>query len=197
MNERIFFMGKILILIISIAAVLIGCHKNNNASSMNNQQTIFKFTINGITDSVIGSGEQAGAEGTVIRKVYYNTSYYYNLSAQKNNGSGSTFSISLNLYTPVVTSTSYLFQYTGVTDFNVLIASGQGQTLSLESSFLNTVYESYKPGDETMISISKLQNNYADGIYNSLKLSDKNNCATCPASIQVTNGEFKNVKVIN
>lgn len=185
------------LLIICIIALFFGCHKDTVSRVDNNPPAIFRFTINGKPDSIAGSTAASGSAGTIIQRMYYNAAYYYNLTAIKSDTGAPHYFISVNLYTTTPAAITYTFQYTGIADFPTLISSGQAQTIKVESSFLNTYYESYQPGDETVVSITSIQDNRANGTYSAAKLSPGSNCSGCPPSIEITKGEFRNVKIVD
>ena len=183
--------------IIGIFGLLFSCQKqSSNPASSSDPKAIFRFTVNGMNDSIVGSATQSSTEGSVIKRVYGSgtngfTSFYYQLVSYKYiAGTGSQLYISLDFLTTNLIVSSYIYKF-GFGLPGYYSSGGVATNLFEVPSFWPNYYSSQGTGDQTVITITKIQNGYADGTYTA-KLSNAINTS----SITITNGEFKNVKIL-
>jgi len=147
-----------------------------------NKPTEFRFTANGTVYYWNGNKEELKFYGSIIGCNGSSCS----LTAEPGNG-GIYQLIAFNIHTPSLSETSYTYTPAVATTSNLA-----NDFCGLPAPNNNEMYSDFEIGDFATITISKLHDGYADGIFP----------ATFSASggspkLNITDGVFKNVKIVN
>jgi hypothetical protein len=183
---------KKIILSLTITITFLSCHKGNGPQSPAPLTTIFRFTIAGKTDSIVGT-QSLSTEGTVLKKLFYNaTNYYYILDATKQVAPLKYFTIDLVFYTQTLKQQTYTFSYIPITDFNVLFTSGQVVTSDVVIPDWQADYSDggSANGPSTVV-ITKIENGYVSGTWNTPKVTTASTCPSCPKTLGSLSGHLK------
>lgn len=176
-------MNKLLTFFLLLTLGFVGCSKDNDDSngSSNTPVTTFKFTVNGTPYEVTGSLLENTVKGAKIeRDPWHNTFALYAHEVVQNT---TKFYAHIPLPNPLVTGTfNFTYPSNGSFDSEVSV-------ISIPVMY----YQVLKTGDAITVNITKVENGYASGTFSASKLSGTN---TTPPTIQITNGEFTNVKII-
>jgi hypothetical protein len=181
---------KKLLLILITAILFIGCKKTDEQSTSKSviPASTFKYKINGMPVEMNGTLAENAQVGSVIRK-------------QKGRHSSSTTAFEYNL----MATKDYIYTGDGETPMNFLLAANSLSTgtyslsngklayvyfINLETNqhFWATPSQNNENSTFTVV-ITKVENGYADGTFSGIMRKN-------PVSFQITEGEFKNVKVL-
>ena len=181
---------------------IVSCSSDNNPP-IATPRAILKFTHNGITDSIVGSLTESTKEGSYIKANYNYTpggpvrgyelvSYRINPNNYKTD-----LYLSFGLTTGNLNTQNYTFVFNDYS-INRTSFSIEGETGLLNAT--NSSYTAFKSSDNFVLTITRIQDGYADGVFSG-ELSDYTRCYQVPnctaPKLQVTNGEFKNLRIIN
>lgn len=181
---------KKLLLILITAILFIGCKKTDEQTTSKSviPASTFKYKINGMPVELNGTLAQNAQVGSVIRKQKSirssrTTTYEYNVMATKD----------------------YIYTTDGETPMNFVLAANSLSTgtyslsngkiayvcfFNLETDVFLWATPSQNNENSTFtVAITKVENGYADGTFSGIMRKN-------PVSIQITEGEFKNVKVL-
>jgi hypothetical protein len=197
---------KKIIMSVSLFGLLFSCQKdkntNNTSDNCNPPVSTFKYKFNGTTIECNGSLAQTSKEGSLIRKEQVtgtgntnpidnqngdplnNTNYIFSILATKNyyySDDGEPL-IEIEIRTPSISETTYTHTTNGIRYVQTYYPS--------QSTFCGYCSPSAFLGQEFTVTISKFANGYADGTF-----FGKVKKSTTGFDI-ITEGEFKNVKVI-
>jgi len=173
-------------LLVATLAVFVfwGCSKNTDPDPVPVPvlPTEFRFTANGTIYYWNGNKEELKYYGSIIGCNGSSCS----LTAEPENG-GTYQLIAFNIHTQSLSETSYTYTPAVATTSNLA-----NDFCGLPPPNNNVVYGDFEMGDFSTITISKLHDGYADGIFP----------ATFSASggspkLNITDEVFKNVKIVN
>lgn len=174
------------ILKIFMPFVLLGCDPQGDPPDPPTPVTSIKFYADGVLYQWDGSLADNNVSGTVIkRETPNNPNQYFELTSQ-NADCGSTYCkfIYMKIYT---TSSLQVGTYPNIWTSTGEMNTGGGGT--------NPVYQTFNTPYTFNAQITRLENGYADGTFSGT-VERRNVPAPYPLR-QITNGEFKNVRVIN
>jgi len=162
---------------------LLSCSKKPAEVETPEPQTTFKFTVNSTIYQWNGNSATDPSYGSRINKYTYNGSTWYTLSASPPNGGLYTL-LSLKMQTASLSIGTYTLTSTTTTSWNLAdhYCGVNG----------NDIYTSSEVGDFATINISSIHSGYADGSFTA-RLTNINGSL---ARVDVTNGEFHNVKIV-
>jgi hypothetical protein len=184
-------------LIIPAIALFLGCKKSSTSSPANNAPT-FQFTVDGavyhmdgalvnnnLYDSVSGAllirQTGAGCTGT--------PDTFYELIAADTAGDW------VILYTTPLsplTVTTYMNSYSTLTTSSGICINNSGQARF--NNYSPTFYDGENPGDYAIIAITSIHDGVADGTM-SAQLTGKYQGPGIPATMVITDGQFKNIPI--
>jgi hypothetical protein len=187
-------------------AINYGCEPTNPTPPANQSlTTTFYFTVNGRNDSIIGSLTNNNTSGSVIKKETYSsgsssTTRYprYIFESKRISTSGNEEYYITFGFCPQETLNAGIYKY----DYNTRLVfpypNGWGRTWECRFPYLNIqgYYGSLTSSDQTEIVITNIHDGYADGTYTSYISNAGASCSGC-TPVTVSNGIFKNVKILN
>jgi hypothetical protein len=190
-------MKKIFISILLIG-LLFSCQKDNGTGSTNDNcnppASTFKYKFNGTLIECNGSLAETSREGSLIQKeqntynysgdILSNSTYIFSIQATKNyyySDDGEPI-LEIELNSPSLSATTYTHTSNGIRYVKAYYPS--------QSEFCGYCTPSAYVGQEFTVTVSKITNGYADGTF-----SGKLKKSSTVFDI-ITEGEFKNVKVI-
>lgn len=158
----------------TLALLFSACSKEPTPSTPAQEPvTTFKFTANGILYELNGSLATYSSMGSIIRRGGDLNTGQYSLLAQ-NGAARNTMVLPLTVGT--LTSTTYTFPNGGAGECELIGVSYYGD----------------KAGDNSTVTISSIHDGvYADGIF-----SGQHTKTGTTQKVIITNGEFKNVKIL-
>lgn len=178
---------------------MLSCDKDNSdnptPSSCNEPTAMFKYKWNGMLYEMNGSLSQNAEEGSLIRKEQTTQS---GASNPFDNANGNALNNTKYLYTIMATK-NYYYSDDGEPIFAVELRTTTftaPRTYSNNAgdikfiSFYHPVNAGESPAQPFTINITKVENGYADGNFNGNVIASGNQV------IQITEGEFKNVKIL-
>lgn len=160
--------------IVTLALLFSACSKDPASTLTAELVTTFKFTANGTVYELNGSLATNSSQGSIIRREgTLNTGQYY-LSAQ--NGAARNTMV-MALATGNMAATSYSFTY---------------PTISGECELNQLSYYGDKAGDNTNVIVTSIH----DGVYADGTFTGQMTRSGSVLKVLITNGEFKNVKIL-
>jgi hypothetical protein len=200
MNLKKLILGSLVLIMFSASIVVfnISCNKETDAqtsSNCNEPAATFKYKWNGILYEMNGSLTQNAREGSLIRK-----------EQTTNNGATNPFD---NANGDPLTNTKYLYSilatknnYYGDEGGPILEIELRTTSLTAPKTFTSAnneikwVYFNHPEeaaGEQFTVNFIKIANGYADGSFSGVVKYNNNGQLI---TIQVTEGEFKNVKIL-
>lgn len=148
--------------------------------------------MNGVTNySITGDLSTNSDSGIVINKSYVLTGYTYILNAlwKKYTPDNLFLNLNTNLSPLALTATTYKVSYSQ----NIPFSGDFYLYPSQNNNYAGNRYTVQQSGDNYTITITNVHNGLADGTFTG-QLSAQ---GVIPATVTITSGEFKDVKIIN
>jgi hypothetical protein len=172
------------ILMVAIIHGMTGCSKPDSPDPIVSLKSSFQFKANGVFYEW-NSDYQATGFGSVIIKDNYNPVYLLSASPLNGGGIGGKYLI-LKINANSLTQNTYALTTTDP-------VSPAGLANHACSLFDNSnAFLSYQTGDFATVVISNIHDEYYDGTFTALLTKDDSSFQ----KMNITNGEFKNVKIL-
>ena len=180
-------------MIIPALALVLGCKKSSTSSTASTAPT-FQFNVNGTVYQMNGNGATTNLGAKFDQAIGVgctgNADTLYWLEATDSEGDGCTIGTTLVSSLSVMTYTnSYSFQ--AGPNGNCTEDPVDVKVLSYSSTWFTIE----KSGDYTTIVVTSIHDGLADGTFSG-QLSP-NDPIVPPASMTITNGQFKNIPIVN